>query len=135
MNSDGVEIADQRPGQWVYWDRIRISLPDPDRAPRLMGNRAMEDEGERRYAFEPVTVTFRFLWDAKRHHWGLYSVDASGSRVLDDGPYDGADMIHRTFFDPLDDDPANEGKAPDWLIRLADERVGLIPAPLREEAF
>jgi hypothetical protein len=76
---------------------------------------------------DPIDISMTYLWYPEG--WVLGAAEVCGMAVVD-GECPDEDMTVCDFYDPVKgDEGLDGGKAPQWIIDLADKRMAKLPAP------
>lgn len=81
------------------------------------------DTGEQ---VEPIDISLSYCWDPRNGTWCIAQVEVDGPVRSEDGEYSEAHRII-DFYDPVRGEEG-QGKAPSWLLKLAEQRRKRLPA-------
>lgn len=105
--------------QWTLWE-LHDNFPIVQNAPLII-------DPETGVTVDPASISLSYSWSTRRK-WVLASAEVSGPRVDADGTYPDIPSVTCDFYDPVGGEPGG-GKAPDWVLEIAERRMSQLPDP------
>ena len=104
--------------QWTLWE-LHDNFPVVQGAPHVQ-------DPETGATVDPTSFSLEYGWSGKG--WFLMAADVHGPTITEDGEYSEGEIECR-YYDPVNGPSTEDGKAPDWVLDIANKRMSQLPTP------